>query len=262
MSAFQRLKAISELFFFREWPHYPIKPRLVPLIAGPSGAGKSHLVRALGQELGMKIIKVSPSSWIPAGVRDSVQTLTKIHEFVTGHDLGIIHADELDKFYQSGSGDFSRHCRGEAFDLLDGTISKTDKDASWNSATLAKLRSSFLIVGSGTWQSIWSQPDRPNLGFGPLAAKPDKAEQIRKDNSIPEELLRRFHSEIFLIHPPRQKKNLNLPLRSLGSLRSPENWAIGSTSLKPRPLGMACVGWRGNSPNCSFSRRHRAGPTC
>ena len=93
----------------------------------------------------------------------------------------------------------------EALDLLDGTIPQTSKDAPWNPKTLAKLRNSFLIIGSGTWQSIWSQPDREGLGFGAPVARPNKALQIRKSDAIPEELLRRFHSDLILIDPPTEK---------------------------------------------------------
>jgi hypothetical protein len=205
--AFQKLKALAELFFFREWPAYSqsLQARLAPLISGSSGIGKSHLVRALAADLDLPVLRITPSSWIPAGARDSLQTLSKIHEFVTTHDFGLLHADEADKFFQSASGDYFRSVRNETFDLLDGTIATTNKEVPWNPSTLKKLRSCFLIIGSGTWQSIWSQPNRSDIGFGPRSPKPDKAQQIRKDDSIPEELLRRFHHDLILIPPATEE---------------------------------------------------------
>jgi SpoVK/Ycf46/Vps4 family AAA+-type ATPase len=204
---FLKLRAVAELFFFREWSLYSmsLQPRLIPLISGPSGIGKSHLVRALAADLGLPVLKTSPSSWIPIGVRDSLQTMTRIHEFVGDHDLGIVHLDEADKFFQSASGDYFRSVRNETFDLLDGTITTSSKDAPWNSGTLKKLRSCFMIIGSGTWQTIWSKPHRPSLGFGPQESTSDKAHQIRKDDSIPEELLRRFHHDLILIPPATEE---------------------------------------------------------
>jgi hypothetical protein len=162
-------------------------------------------VRTLAADLDLPILRTTPSSWIPAGVRDSVATISEIHDFVVQHDLGVVHLDEVDKFYQTSSSDWTRHVRGEAFDLLDGTIAKTNKKVRWSAATLKKLRCSFLIVGTGTWQSIWSQPDRPGLGFGPQAPQPDKAQQIKKDDCIPEELLRRFYQDLILIAPAMEE---------------------------------------------------------
>jgi hypothetical protein len=107
------------------------------------------------------------------------------------------------------------HVRGDVFDLLDGTISTTDKKARWNAAALKKLRRSFLIIGTGTWQTIWSQPDRPSLGFGPQSPKPDKAQQIKKDDSIPEELLRRFNHDLILI-PPATEEDYREASRQFG----------------------------------------------
>jgi hypothetical protein len=58
-----------------------------------------------------------------------------------------------------------------------------------------------LIVGAGTWQTIWSERAKPSLGFG----KPQNDGQeplhwaIDKSNAIPPELLRRFRSELIIL---------------------------------------------------------------
>lgn len=218
--AFRKLREMAELFFFTELPDHGLHPRLNPLVAGPSGMGKSHLVRALAEDLEMPVFRVTPSSWMVSGAKDQVATLNRILAFVLREDIGIIHVDELDKFYAQTSGEWARCVRGEVFDLLDRTITPTHAAASWEDFELEKLRRNFFIVGTGTWQSLWSaRPAKGPLGFGPTqSTNEDISRQIRETEQIPIELLRRFNGEIILI-PPASEDDYRAAASELGLLK-------------------------------------------
>lgn len=208
--AYSQLMAMAQLFFFTDWsPRYRLKPRLNPLVAGPSGIGKSHLIQALADELEMPMLRVTPSSWMLCGAKDQVSTLSRIYEFVVDNDVGIISIDEADKFYSSAMGDWSRYVRGEAFDLMDRQIVATHPSIPWTEFTIEKIRRNFMIVGTGTWQTLWDQPTKPALGFGisEKTEERDIAREIRESGQIPTELLRRFNSAEIIIIPPATEED-------------------------------------------------------
>lgn len=206
--AFHKLKQMAELFFYTEWPVlYRVEPRLNPLVVGPSGIGKSHLVRALAEDLEMPVLRVTPSSWMLCGAKDQVSTLSRIHAFVTAEDVGILHIDEGDKFYANSTGDWPRYVRGEAFDLLDRTIVATHPSVPWNDYSIEKFRRNFMLIGTGTWQTLWDQPAKQALGFGSAQGQQERdvSREIRESMQIPTELLRRFNSNIIIIPPATQE---------------------------------------------------------
>jgi len=78
----------------------------------------------------------------------------------------------------------------------------------WPHDLQEKLRKLFLIVGSGTWQSIWAERRKASIGFHadePLVC--DSVQQkITRAGTIPAELLRRFSSELIIL-PPATKQD-------------------------------------------------------
>jgi hypothetical protein len=78
-----------------------------------------------------------------------------------------------------------------------------DQALEWTTELQTRLRTAFLVMGSGTWQSTWVQAAKSPLGFGagvvvaPESIQPD----IEKSGVIPAELFRRFNSELIILPP-------------------------------------------------------------
>jgi SpoVK/Ycf46/Vps4 family AAA+-type ATPase len=200
--AYAQLRLFSDLLFHRQWQSSFLSPRLLPLIVGPTGVGKSHVVKTLAHDLSLPFLRLTSSNWIVSGSRD-LTTATRVQQFVSAHNSGIIQVDELDKFQQSTS-DWCRHVTGEVFDLLDGIILH-DLDLS------KKLRTRMLIIGSGTWQDLWSKTNGGTIGFKAPESHESNEEirrKIRDSNIIPQ-LLRRFNSSLIVIRPAEENDYRN-----------------------------------------------------
>lgn len=201
--AFAALLEMAEAFFATDWPESGLRPRLDPMLVGPSGVGKSHVVRAVGQKLELPILRLTFNEWLVNGAKETPHTLVRVHMFVESNKRGLIHIDELDKFKSAHRTDWSTSVHGELLLLLDRSLQQPTRGLLWTPFMLAKLRKSFLIIGSGTWQTIWSENAKPKIGFQNKAIVAPRMIQreIEKSGIIPTELYRRFNSELVIIPP-------------------------------------------------------------
>jgi hypothetical protein len=95
----------------------------------------------------------------------------------------------------------------ELFLLLDRSLQQPGRTFTWTGALQEKLWTSFLIVGSGAWQSIWTDRAKPSIGFqrNTSLSSGSVQREIVKRGFIPEELLRRFSSELIVLPPPTER---------------------------------------------------------
>jgi SpoVK/Ycf46/Vps4 family AAA+-type ATPase len=236
-AAYCELVEMGTLFFFNDWKPFPIQPRLSPLVVGPSGSGKSHLIRSVSQELGLPCLRLTPSNWIVSGAK-GIPTLYRVYEFIRDNEKGIVACDELDKF-QLGQSDWSRYVIGELFDLLDRTLSQPIKEVEWTAEILRKLRYDFLVIGSGTWQQLWTSASKPKLGFGNSDDSPTMTACVRQSvettDVIPMELLRRFNRHLIVL-PPATESDYRIAAERGGltklaaELHSPLDFALAARS--------------------------------
>jgi SpoVK/Ycf46/Vps4 family AAA+-type ATPase len=201
--AFSVLLEMAEAFFETAWPESGLRPRLDPMMAGPSGVGKSHVVRAVAQRLKLPILRLTYNEWLVIGAREHPYTLARVHTYVENNNRGLIHVDELDKFKSTHRTDWSTSVNGELLLLLDRSLQQPTRGTTWTPFMQAKLRKSFLIIGSGTWQLTWSENAKPRMGFqnSIAAASGMVQKQIEKSEIIPVELFRRFNSELIILPP-------------------------------------------------------------
>ncbi len=202
--AYCSLLEIANLFYNVDYKEFEIQARLAPLIVGPSGIGKSTVVREVAKEFGIPCMRLTASNWIVSGAgRDLVPTLLRVHQFVSENDQGILFYDELDKW--SGISDWTKHSLGELMDLLDRTPSQPVKNVVWSSGLLQKLRDSFWMVGSGTWQHLWRDTSKPKMGFGANDDDDTIVANVRRlvetTEAIEPELLRRFNRSLIILEP-------------------------------------------------------------
>jgi SpoVK/Ycf46/Vps4 family AAA+-type ATPase len=204
--ACNQLTEVADAFFEMDWGSTGLRPRLDSLIVGPSGTGKSHLIRMLSRKLGIPRLRLSFSEWVVMAARERPPTLGRVHEFVSEHPRGFIHIDEIDKFRLTHTSDWSTSVFMELFLLLDRSLHQPSQHFQWSGHLQEKLFTSFLILGSGTWQSIWDRREKTEIGFQtktqsfPITLYRD----IQKGGVIPEELLRRFSSDLIVMPIPRE----------------------------------------------------------
>jgi SpoVK/Ycf46/Vps4 family AAA+-type ATPase len=202
--ALDELVEMADIYLNSAWEERGLTPLFSPLVVGSSGVGKSHLIRLLAEELDVPLLRLSPQEWIVIGSRESPRTLERIYDFVKENVRGIVAIDELEKFADSGS-EWGKCSRLELFDVLDKTVNQKTKDMNWTEADKVSFRNNFMVVGTGTWQSIWERARAPELGFGSQGTSVGTEEirrLIRKSNVIPPELLRRFNERIVVIPLP------------------------------------------------------------
>jgi ATP-dependent Clp protease ATP-binding subunit ClpA len=72
--AFGALRDTAHAFFSGIWANLPHRPRFTRLVVGPTGSGKSHVVRELARNLGLPLLHLCASSWIPLGAARRART--------------------------------------------------------------------------------------------------------------------------------------------------------------------------------------------
>ncbi len=215
-----RLLEYAELFLFGDWTRLPgsFRPRLTPLVIGASGLGKTHVIReGVAKELGVAYMRLHSAGWVIEGAKTD-PTMLRIQEFVSTHDQGIIHIDEIDKFTLGGGGgsggygggsEWSKYLMGELLELLDRNPSHPVKNMEWSEEVLKKLKHDFWIVATGTWQDLWTQAAKAKVGFAAPQSEEALLENVRRlvatSDIIPPEILRRFNQEYLLMGPPTER---------------------------------------------------------
>lgn len=199
-----QLRAYAELYFDKTTAAtIPIKLRLNPLIVGPSGVGKSHLVATLGRTLGIPVLRVSLGDWIVLASRVEPCSLEILQRELDQHDRLILHIDELDKLRSQEAYGLSQ--QAEIFNVLDRARPyHGNAKRPWTATHDRKLRDSVMIIGSGTWENLWSRELGRRVGFvGSDISDEDIATAINKSALIPPELLKRFSTPILALRPYR-----------------------------------------------------------
>ena len=204
------------------------------LIAGPSGSGKSYIARALSKETRLPLWESNVSSWIVLGSRAGKSSLADLVDWIHTHPKGIIFLDELDKpFPNSNSGNMSvsqisssdwiNAIRMEIHDILDARIpaasiqvdessfsgiyyesfNHTEVQALVKADVERKLRTSFLVLGAGTWQHVWRKKGNA-IGFVDSVEDVVFIDHHKLANSINPEILLRFRNKVMFIRPMTQ----------------------------------------------------------
>ena len=223
------MKSLARLHFSPR-DQGPVRVRTLPLLIGPSGVGKSHLVRELGRQLGVHVLKFTVGDWMIECGRHEPSSYRRIRQQLERDEKVLVHIDELDKFELTDDS-WTRALFGEIFGLLDGSPGAVMKSPAtgpavgWTEQLVHRLKTRAFIVGSGTWQSLYSQVRRP-IGFcsgnGTQTVMNHEAltARIRESEVIPPELLNRFGGWIFLDPLTRDdftriSHSLNLPSKVL-----------------------------------------------
>ncbi len=177
---------------------YGLRP---PLIAAQSGSGKTRLIRWFADSARLPLVTLDAGSWQLTGSRADQPTLAMLQEFHQQNERGIVFLDELDKA-TGRDGGWWMGVNLEIMSYLDGRLH-------WPAELLTKKHTKFLVIGAGTWQSVFRSGKR-NLGFGTCQAEEDAAHAIEAgfggdQQSIPEELGFRFDSPIILYPPDAEE---------------------------------------------------------
>jgi hypothetical protein len=209
--AYLLLSQVVDLFFWADYRQFTlgITPRLTPLLVAQSGMGKSHVIKHLANERRLAYLRLTPSNWVVNGVKDITPTLLRVHRFISDHDQGIIiHLDELDK-WRVGTSDWAFFAQHELFDLLDRCPSQPAKNVEWKPDILRRLREDVLIIGTGTWQHLWTEALRAKVGFGvqddATAVVANVRRLIEVSNGVPAEIRQRFNQELLILPPPTEE---------------------------------------------------------
>jgi energy-coupling factor transporter ATP-binding protein EcfA2 len=208
--ACDRLWKFAEAFFNLDWQSLPIKPRLRPLLVGPTGSGKTWLVKHVASLIHkpgpLPVLRVTLGDWILVASRASKgHTLAEIQRFVTSHDYGIIHIDELDKF--TGHSDWTQYVIQEMFSVCDG-VPVQAHSSTWTELQQQRLKNQFLIIGSGTWQSLWDKPKQ--LGFLKWEDQKQFVDRVRTQRVIAPEIFRRFNEDLICLSYPTREEVLQI----------------------------------------------------
>ncbi|MCC6356457.1 MAG: AAA family ATPase [Verrucomicrobiae bacterium] len=203
-TAFARLHSIATVYFSTAWHHLPICPRLSPLLVAPSGAGKTFLAQFLARTFSASFLRLSYGEWQPMGARSSGHThaFDRIHRLLSEAHRAVILIDELEKMRPEGGLEWSHCIFQELLVLLDRNPSITSHSSSWQPAALETLRRRTLIIGAGTWQTLWAAPRRAGFNDEPREDPIDEvSRRIELSARIPEELLMRFDGRFVTISP-------------------------------------------------------------
>lgn len=206
-------------------PDLSLKTRTHTLVTGPSGSGKSFLAKALAEEYRLPFFEVSVSTWIVLGARNGNPTFIALAEWIYRHPRGVIFLDELEKPFPNtngapGDSSWYNSVKMEIHDLLDGRLPEgaaqvdesvlmetfggqihlSDIKALLKSDVEHKLKTSYLIVGAGTWQHLWTETER-RVGFKIESMPNVSIDQGKIMKSISPEILLRFRNQVIFLAP-------------------------------------------------------------
>lgn len=215
VGAFQSLQSIALTAFDTSFQQLPRRPRTNTLIVGPSGSGKSKLVSIVGEEIGVDVLHITVSEWMPLGAseRGAQHTWKTIVEFLLRRRSAkgaILFVDEIDKIGSPTPWD--THVRNELFRLLDlqlppGLVMETECDGTdseippdWRDEAALMLATRTLIVGAGAFQNAWESKQR-TIGFRDSTTESSVIDAAVLRSTLPTELVNRFSSEIIVLPP-------------------------------------------------------------
>ena len=238
--ALDRLEQLTQLPGAQSYAGFTVRKRA--LIVGPSGAGKTRVIKTLCERLGLPLFCCPSGSWIIYGASTTPHTIMAFRDFVRNHNRGVFFLDELDKALPSGAGVrmsvWSQGIFGEIIALLDGD--QRLQAMGWDEEDVERLNGHFTIHAAGAWQhlvnTIRQRQDKASLGFAQTNGKTESyIEMIRTDETVPQELLFRFHPEpVFIASPSGEdfRTALTEVHRSLGladqAVDEPVSRALGS----------------------------------
>lgn len=189
-----------------------LKLRLYPLLIGPTGVGKSQIVKTAANRLGAYYLRICRGDWNVVGSRAGRPTTYQVLDYVATYPRVLLHIDELDKFSDLQSGDWSAAIAGNLWGILDGVhpvaeylrdVTFSDKPAPTGEELEAKIKN-LWIVGSGTWQSVYQKSRAgTSIGFG-RDSNDEKVgmDAIMASNLVSRELLNRFNNDIIFLEYP------------------------------------------------------------
>ncbi len=206
-------------------PDLSLKTRTHTLVTGPSGSGKSFLAKALAEEDSLPFWEINASSWIVLGARNGNPTFVSLAEWCYRHPRGVIFLDELEKPFPNtngtaGDSSWYNAVKMEIHDLLDGRLPEgaahvdesilmenfggqvhpSDIKALVKSDVERKLKTSFLIVGAGTWQHLWTE-SKSCIGFNSNSIAKISLDHGELIKSISPEILLRFRNQVIFLAP-------------------------------------------------------------
>lgn len=245
-----RCASLAELFFSKKHRNSVLHPRVYPLIAGPTGAGKSKLAKVLAEQVEAKHVLVSFARWMPQGVgKEYEPTQFTILRQASLHKRLIIQIDEMDKFGEAAgtnsgsSSPWSKSVLQEVFAVLDGEwpIEAFRRHARLDDEDASPPTDSIFFMASGTWQSVHANPPK-SMGFGTGNNRPtidSLSDRIRAAQTIPVELMARFHKDLLLLnYPARDEIPELLEAYGLNELAARLGETIDPNSIEFSQCGM------------------------
>ncbi len=196
-AALEKLEALMEVYFSEAGAPSSVQMRIAPLLVAPSGSGKTFLAGLLARRNGLGLFRTSVNEWMVQGSKANEPTLALIRDAIDANPQGLVlHVDELDKLFGNDSWNVAQ--RGEIFCCAGD---REVAGAGWTEKHRAALRARVFIIGSGTWQEIWSRQLNRHRGFSePDLSTTNIEKEIRAARVIPDELLFRW-GPMIPIHP-------------------------------------------------------------
>lgn len=208
--ALDRITDLADAFFANEQMG-PLRPRLFPLLAGETGVGKTFLLRKAAARMKAELISITVGDWIPQGANPEFEaTAYTILGKVALHDRVIVCVDELDKVRLDSESTWGRSVASDLWRALDHELPVAaylrsprstvhGVDISEEQLT-KKIPSTLWFAGIGTWQAYFET--KQAMGFSPLpeCAHTLSGRTIQHTQTIPTELLLRFHPQV--LHLP------------------------------------------------------------
>ncbi len=228
----ERVTELGDAFFANEQLG-PLRPRLFPLLSGATGAGKTFLIRKAAARLKAEFISLTVGDWIPQGAAAEYEaTCYTILQKVAAHERVIVCIDELDKIRLDSESTWGRSVASDLWRALDHELPvgaylrsprSTIHGVEISEEKLAKkIPSTLWFVGIGTWQATFET--KPIIGFSPLnqACQPLEGKAIQRSQTIPVELLLRFHPTVIQLTYPAPEETEEI-FRACGLTEAAQN---------------------------------------
>lgn len=232
LDVFHALRATAEVFFAAQWRGLDVRPRFARFVAGPTGCGKTHVVRAVGSALGVPLLKIVATEWIPLGAanRGARPTWLDVALFCHRNERGIIFVDECDKLVASDATGWMNYIRTEALGLIQGDVPENlslsecteladDAEDEVLKRIRSRLRNAMLVVGAGAFQALWEARGQRRCGFQASRDPHDGSlSQAELARVIPAEVVNRFAAPILVLRPLHRRDYEHMLEQMVGRL--------------------------------------------